>query len=154
MDSGYEQVEHRIKQVINSFNESRNLLADIEDDLHTSGQLRRGESDKIAEVDSELLKCSSSLQGGWDRVLRVSQSYEYSAWGRILMMANNVGNSLKARQPLLQMIRSCLNWIGPLLESRKTCTAYWRILIRIKDFLIMDRWLQLPKWNLHHPWKD
>ena len=75
MDSGYEQVEHRIKQVINSFNESRNLLADIEDDLHNSGQLRRGESDKIAEVDSELLKCSSSLQGGWDRILRVSPIY-------------------------------------------------------------------------------
>ena len=73
MEFGYEQVEHRIKQLIHSFDESRNLLADIEDDLHTSGQLRRGESDKIAEVDSELLRCSSSLQGGWDRISRVSK---------------------------------------------------------------------------------
>lgn len=74
MDSSYDQVECRIKQVIHSFNGSRNLLADIEDDLYTSGQLRRGESDKIAEVDSEILKCSSSLQCRWDRILRVSKN--------------------------------------------------------------------------------
>ena len=71
---GFDLVEHRVRQITGSFSESRNLLAEIEDNLHALNQLRRGESDKIAEVDTELLRCSSSIQGGMDRITRVSCS--------------------------------------------------------------------------------
>ena len=70
--SGFDLVEHRIGQITGSFGESRNLLAEIEENLHALKQLRRGESDRIAEVDTELLRCSSSVQGGLDRIARVS----------------------------------------------------------------------------------